>query len=809
MRKYIIISFALIFLLFGLGSGVTIYHLISTTANLRQLVNLHEIEDIRQDLSFSLQKIQNYTFSSPAYFARNLDEIIENANIVDQTVNKCHECHHSPGVVAELEGVESLILEYQEQLSYLITTVTETKRRHELQLKVVAQSNVILNQVQSMVSRAANTLNIKTSIAMRKIDRSYIILGLTLLLTFLAALLVAKYLSSRITKPIDKLLTATNKIAQGELGYQTDFKSRHEFQTLISTFNTMSASLALQENKIQNTMKKLNQLSIMTLPLHSAHDMSIIVNYLRSSMSSLIAVEHVGIILPDENNEQYVFHYFDTEIEHDENKQITIPKDELLSVYMNHNGLPLLDNAFHNVNWPFVEKPVKIQFNSILIVWMFIKDNVNGALIAINKEEDFTEEDSRVFGILANNMNVALENIRLFNNLQQQMGELKKAQRQLVEAEKLTALGTLAGGVAHDFNNILCGMIGYVALLKRNRDPEDKDFKMLDTIEKAGFRAANLTKQLLTFSRQEALDHRPIEMNCHIENVAKLLENTISKLIRIRLELKKSLPPVLSDPAQLEQIVMNLSVNARDAMPNGGEIMIQSEEAHIDQIFCEQHPEARSGDYVKLTVSDQGEGIDQEIMPRIFEPFFTTKEFGKGTGLGLAMVYGIVKSHKGFIIVSSSQDTGTTFSIYLPVASFTKDEEIHPAVSDQMLRAGILIVDDEELVASMLAEHLQNLGCHTFHANNGEEALDILHKNKDKLDIVILDLNMPVMDGNTAYDKIIEIKPELKVLVASGYALDSTVEEILRKGADDFIQKPYSLNNIAAKIKQIMEADPK
>ena len=810
MRKYIIISFSMIFLLFGLGSGVTIYHLISTTSNLRQLISLHEIEDIRQDLSFSLQKIQNYSFSSAAYFAKNLDEIIDNANVVDQTVGKCHECHHEPGVEAELNGVGSLILEYQEQLSYLITTVTEGKRRREHQLKVIDQSDIILNQVQGMVSRAANTLNLKTSIAMRKIDESYILLGLTLLLTFLPALLVAQYLTKHITKPVDELLTATNKITQGELGYQTDFKGRYEFQTLISTFNNMSASLAQQENKIQNTMKKLNQLSIMTLPLHSAHDMSIIINYLRTSMSTLIAVEYVGIILPDENNEQYVFHHFDTEIEYDKNKQITVPKDELLSVYINHNGLPLMDNAFHNVNWPFSEKPEGIQFNNILIVWMIIKDNVNGALIAINKyEEDFTEEDSRILGILANNMNVALENIRLFNNLQLQMGELKKTQRQLIEAEKLTALGTLAGGVAHDFNNILCGMIGYVALLKRNHDPGDKDFEMLDTIEAAGFRAANLTKQLLTFSRQEALDHKPIEMNHHIENVAKLLENTISKLISIRLELKESLPPVLSDPAQLEQIVMNLCVNARDAMPDGGEILIQSEQVHIDSIFCEQHPEAKLGDYIKLTVSDQGEGIDQEIMPRIFEPFFTTKEFGKGTGLGLAMVYGIVKSHKGFIIVSSSQDTGTTFSIYLPVASFTKDEEIHPAVSDQMLRAGILIVDDEELVASMLAEHLQNLGCHTFHANNGEEALDILHKNKDDLDIVILDLNMPVMDGNTAYDKIIEIKPELKVLVASGYALDSTVEEILRKGADDFIQKPYSLNNIAAKIKQIMEADPK
>jgi signal transduction histidine kinase/HAMP domain-containing protein len=806
MRKYIIISFSLIFLLFGLGSGVTIYHLISTTSNLRQLINLHEIEDIRQELSFSLQKIQNYTFSSPAYFAENIDEILENATVIDQTIGKCHECHHEPEVEAELNGVGSLIQEYQEQLSYLITTVTEGERRRVHQIKVIDQSNIILTQVQGMVSRAANTLNLKTSFAMRKIEKSYIILGLTLLLTFLAALLVAHYLASHITKPVDELLTATNKIAKGELGYQADFKGRDEFETLISTFNNMSASLAQQEEKIQNTMEKLNQLNLMTLPLHSAHDMSLMINYMRTSMNALIAVEHIGILLPEEDDGQYIMHLFNTEIEDEKTRQITVSQEELFSVYMNHNGQPLLDNAFHNVNWPFTEKPERIQFRNILIIWMLIKDNVNGALIAINKsEKDFTEENSRVLGILANNMSVALENIKLFNNLQQQMGELKKTQRQLIEAEKLTALGTLAGGVAHDFNNILCGMIGYVALLKRNHDPEEKDFKMLDTIEKAGFRAANLTKQLLTFSRQEALDHKPIKVNEHINNVAKLLENTISKLITINLELNESLPPVLSDPAQLEQIIMNLSVNARDALPNGGEILILSEQAHIDQIFCEQHPEAKPGDYIKITVSDQGDGIDQEILPRIFEPFFTTKELGKGTGLGLAMVYGIVKSHKGFTIVASSPGKGTSFSVYLPVAGLIEDEIIQPAASNQMLQSGILIVDDEELVASMLAEHLQNLGSHTFHASNGEEALEILHQNKEDIDVAILDLNMPVMDGKTAYTKMMEIKPDLKVLVASGYTLDKNIEEILQKGANGFIQKPYSLENIASKIKQIMK----
>jgi signal transduction histidine kinase/HAMP domain-containing protein len=806
MKKYIITSFALIFIFAGIGSGVSLYHLLSTTANLRNLVNLHEIEDVRQTLSFNFQKIQSYTFSSQAYLTDHIDEIIDNAKEVNQTLVRCNECHHKPEVEAELKGVEAMVQEYQEQLSYLITTVTEEEHRREQQGIVADQGNLILTKIQDMVNRAASTLNLETSNAMNKIEESYIILGLTLIFTFLAAQVVAHFLTSRITNPVDKLLNAANRITQGELGYQIDYKGPGEFQALISTFNTMSASLARQEDKIRNTMKKLHQLSHMTLPLHTALDTSTIINYLHKTMSDLIAAEYVGIMLPEGNNEQYVLHLFDTSVKNNESRQFTFSQNEIKGVFDDHSGQPLLDNSMQNKNWPFAEKPEGVEFNNLLLTWMFIENNVTGALIAINKNEgNFSEEDSEIVGILANNMNVALDNIGLFNNLQQQMVEQKKTQRQLLEAEKLTALGALAGGIAHDFNNILCGMIGYVSLLKRNHNPEDKDFKMLDTIENAGFRAADLTKQLLTFSRQEALGHRPIEVNSHIENIAKMLENTISKLITFRLELKESLPKVSSNPAQLEQIIMNLCVNARDAMPGGGEILIRSEQVDLNRTFCGQHPEAKPGDYIKLTVTDQGEGIDQDILPKIFEPFFTTKDFGRGTGLGLAMVYGIVKSHKGFIIVSSSKGKETTFSVYLPIIDFIEAAEIKPAVSDELIRAGILIVDGEDLVASMLAEHLQNHGCHTFHAGDGEEALEILQQNKNGIDVVILDFNMPVMDGKTAYEEMVKLKPGLKVLIASAYSQDSSVEDILTKGANGFIQKPYRIDNIILKIRKVMQ----
>jgi len=806
MKKYIITSFVFIFIIFGIGSGITIYHLLKTTSNLRYLISLHEIKDIRQALSLSFQKIQTYTFSSPSYFADHLDEIIDNAELVNETVEKCHDCHHTPIIETELNDVASEILNYQQQLSFLITSVAEGKNRREQQLKVLDQGNLILNQVQGIVGRAADTLNDRTELAMRKVDESYIILTLTLLLTFLAAVVVALFLARRITRPIDELNTAAIKIKGGKLGYQAEYSGSKEFKQLINTFNSMSGVLAEQEDTIRSSLKKLHQLNLITLPLHAAQDMGTILSNLSSGFDGMIEANHFGILVPAEENDLFNLFMFDPGTEKTEHEPVILTSSEVSQAFRETGEKSLLsDTNQAPLGLPFAEKLPDIQVDNLMLAWMPVKNKVSGALLCINRNEgDFSEEDFTILGILANNMNVALKNIRLLKEAQLHMQELKKTQRQLIEAEKLTALGTLAGGVAHDFNNILCGMIGYVALLKRNQDQESKDYKMLDTIEKAGFRAANLTKQLLTFSRQEIMDLRPIEVNPHIENVIKLLQNTISKLITIKLELGESLPRILSDPAQLEQIIMNLCINARDAMPAGGQVLIRSEAAIVDPEFCKENLEAKPGPYIKITVSDQGLGIDSEILPRIFDPFFTTKEFGKGSGLGLAMVYGIVKSHKGFITVSSSPGQETTFSVYLPEAAPVQAEEDIQELSDQGLEASILIVDDEELVSLMLAEHLQNLGCQTYHARNGREALDIVGKHQEDLDLVILDINTPVMDGKTTYQKLMELKPDLKVLVASGYTLNRTAKEILAKGAEGFIQKPYRLENLTAKIRQVL-----
>lgn len=815
MKKFIITSFILIFISAGIGLGVSLYHLVKTTASLRNLIDLHEIEDVRQALSYNFQKMQSYTFSTQSHLIEHMDEVIDNAQAVNRTLARCHECHHEPEVDAEILAVEKEVEDYQQQLSYLITTVSGVELRREQQLVVIEQSNHILHQVQNMVSNAAASLNNKTTAAMNRIEDSYLILGFTLLFTFLAAQVVAHYLTSRITKPIEHLLTATDKITHGDLGYQIDYQAADEFQELISSVNKMSTSLARQEEKIRNTMNKLQKISHVTLPLHTTLNVSIIIEYLHKTMQELIEAEYVGIMLPDDNNENYILHLFDTTVDDNGASEIVFSSDEVKNIFDGLYGESLFENSIDDDSWPFSEKPEGIELKSLLLAWMLLENNASGALIAINRKGgDFVDEDFEMLNLLANNMIVAFDNIRLFDNLQHHLGELNRTQRQLIESEKLKALGSLAGGVAHDFNNILCGMIGYVTLLKKNHEPDDKDYTMLDTIESAGFRAAELTKQLLTYSRQEAGEHKPVPVNPHIENVVRLLENTVSKLISIRFEPGAGLPPVTSDPAQLEQIVMNLGVNGCDAMPDGGEILIKSEQAKIDYEFCRQHPKAKPGDYVRITVADTNEDIQEDIEQRIFDPFFADKDLGKGTGIGLAMVYGIVKSHRGFITIESRAGRGSSLAVYLPLADVAaiaeEDKGGKPDEPDQMLHAGILIVDDEEPVTTMLAEHLQNLGCqHSFHAGNGEEALVMLQQHKDKIDVAILDLNMPVMDGKAAYEKMLEIKPELMILLASGSARKSTVEEILARGAHGFIQKPYSLEKIAAEIRRVMQGSNK
>ena len=383
-----------------------------------------------------------------------------------------------------------------------------------------------------------------------------------------------------------------------------------------------------------------------------------------------------------------------------------------------------------------------------------------------------------------------------------------RLEAQLQQAQKMEAIGTLAGGVAHDFNNILQAINGYTQLLLMQKTPDDPDYSKLTQLQKSGERAANLVEQLLTFSRKMEGQRRQISLNHEIQVVDKLLKQTTPKMIERRLDLDDALWPVYADPVHMEQILLNLGSNAADAMPEGGTLTFETRNVVLDA-DSDELPGAAPGPYVRLTVSDTGCGMDAETVHQIFDPFFTTKEVGKGTGLGLASVYGIVKSHGGQILCNSRVNQGTAFKIYLPAASETmpETETVQQSAMPEGGQETLLVVDDELPVREAATEILQHFGYQILCAENAEQAIDIYRQNLNEVALVILDLSMPGMGGNQCLRELLALNSTAKVIISSGYAADGLAKEALTSGASGFIGKPYQAADIARKVRTILDQD--
>ncbi len=378
-------------------------------------------------------------------------------------------------------------------------------------------------------------------------------------------------------------------------------------------------------------------------------------------------------------------------------------------------------------------------------------------------------------------------------------------QKQLLHAQKMEALGTLAGGIAHDLNNVLQVILGYCQLMK-TKLTDETILKPLLAIAASARRAGDLVGRVLTFSRK--IDHEPkaIDLNEEIKRIHELLVRSIPKMVEIKLELSDDLHPIFADSLQLEQLLMNLAVNAAHAMPDGGTLTIRTENVSLGEDFCAEHLQATPGDYVLLKVRDTGYGIDQEIISRIFEPFFTTKKLGEGTGLGLSIVHGIVSSHGGFIECESERGVGTTFYVYFPIA-VTFDSEISVQEPSINLSGNetILLVDDEEELVTLASEAFAGYGYKLLTARTGEEALRLYREHNHDTDLVVLDLVMPGMGGRQCLQELRKINPEVRILVASGFATEETVRQVIKLGATGFIKKPFEFEELLAEIRSILD----
>ncbi|HMK33496.1 MAG TPA: PAS domain S-box protein [Desulfomonilaceae bacterium] len=381
-------------------------------------------------------------------------------------------------------------------------------------------------------------------------------------------------------------------------------------------------------------------------------------------------------------------------------------------------------------------------------------------------------------------------------------------QKQLLQAQKMEAIGTLAGGIAHDFNNLLQVTLGYSELLLSEKRVDDKDYADLQKIYRAARSGAELVKSLLTFSRKLEPKPVPMNLNVHIGHVQQLLRRTIPKMIEIRFTLAQDLPRVNADPAQIEQILMNLALNSRDAIADRGSITIETANVTLDDEYCRLHQEAAPGHYVRLSVSDTGHGIDRDTMEHVFEPFFTTKDLGRGTGLGLAMVYGIVKQHNGYISCSSDIGRGATFNVYLPAMTrepgrITVESQAMPASGTETL----LLVDDEKDVRDLGGRILARSGYKILNAANGKDALHMYERRTEQIDLVILDLIMPEMGGSRCLDELLKLDPQLKIIIASGFSAYDIIREVFQKGARGFVSKPFKAKDLLVQVRQALDSD--
>jgi PAS domain S-box-containing protein len=420
------------------------------------------------------------------------------------------------------------------------------------------------------------------------------------------------------------------------------------------------------------------------------------------------------------------------------------------------------------------------------------------------KKKDGTEIDCLLTATLRVNEEAGVVG---YQGIIRDITERKKLEQQLLQAQKMEAVGTLAGGIAHDFNNLLTVILGYSELIISEKDERDREYEDLKKVIHAARTAGDMVQQILAFSRKTETKFWPINLNKQVSQLRKMLSRLLPKSIEVEIGLGPDLPTVNADPAQIDQILINLAVNARDAMPNGGRLTIETRAVVLDNEYCIAHIEASRGLHALITVSDTGTGIDKASSDRIFEPFYTTKKPGQGTGLGLAMVYGIVKAHGGHITVHSEPGAGTSFEIYLPAHQVETEPDV--AKSSQFGAFGdgtILLADDEELVRSLGQRILERTGYKILTAGNGREALEIYRQNKDEISLVILDLIMPVMDGKQCLDEILKINPQAKVLIASGYSPDGATKEILEGRAQGLVNKPYEIKQMVKSVREALDS---
>lgn len=645
MRKRLILSLSLLFLLFSTGVIVSIVYSYKITTDLKTVINLHRVEIIRQNLVINLQTVQSNLYTTGTVFGKELDVIVENVAALDSSIRSCSGCHHSKEMTARLKEVSNMIEQYEDAISYLITTSANQERIERLKMVAVGIGDMLLQKTQEMAFIADKRLNDKTVKAVDAINQSRFILIITLFIAFIIALFISLKLTRQITRPVSELVKASRIIASGEIGYQTGYRDSTEFGELAESFNNMSLALKEKQERTLHYVRQLTGLYNMTLSLYRIKDMDDVFKRLPLEIADLLDTDEASIMLYDKKSENFVERFRKAGKSRD---SLILPGDKIKSLFNVSRGEPVVSESPHELEElkPFLTG----EERSILISWLSGKDSLHGLIRVSNREEGFSEEDVRLLTILSRHIAVAMENAELYRSLEKQMIELKNAQEQLIQAAKLAAIGELAANVAHEINNPLTSIIGFVELMKEY-DDMNLIKNRLEIIEHESIRARDIVRELLNFARKRPLQLSDVDINSLLREVS-LLTRAQAKTGRVEIiEEYGEIPKMIGDSNQLKQVFVNIINNAIHAMPEGGRLHIIT---------------SSSNDSISVIFRDTGEGIPGDVLPRIFEPFFTTKR-EKGTGLGLSISYRIIQDHGGMIDVESEEGKGTTFKISLPV----------------------------------------------------------------------------------------------------------------------------------------------
>jgi len=767
VRKKIFLSLFALLMLFAMGALIHMLYMRNTTMTMSDIIRLSQVDHLRQDLISNIQTVQSNLYTARTPLAEDLDIVVSNVTMLDKSIMNCSSCHHSSEISNRISEVQHLVEDYKTALSSYITASADLKKMEGFKNEASVIGNKLIWLSQKMTVEANEHLEQKTKAALSEVGRTKVLLLITIGLTALLAVLISLYLTNTIVRPVTELVKATRAVESGDLGYKITYQDKTEFGELAESFNDMTAALKESYESIERQQQEIlkSEWKFRTLSDFS-HDWESWI----TEKGEILFVSPSCERITGYTREEFI-------------------KDPVLrSKIVYFQDRDLWERHIADFKSPRHEE---IEFRIV---------TKNGDIKWLSHVCAPIYENDLFLGRRVSNRDIT---------------DRKRLEDQLMHSQRLESIGTLAGGIAHDFNNILTAITGYGHILKMKAKEGDPTKAYIEQILASADRAANLTQSLLAFSRKQLSAPEPVKLRGIVENVKRVIQRLIGENIELRAEIQGEELIAMADSAQIEQVLVNLCTNARDAMPEGGILAIKIKRISGDKIHKAVSAEAETiqiepdKGYAEITVTDTGIGMDEKTRERIFEPFFTTKEVGKGTGLGLSMVYGIIKQHQGYIRVDSEEGKGTTFRIYLPLTDTAVSKDTRAKKEETTAITGgaetILLAEDEESVRKLAKTVLEEFGYTVIEASDGQEAVSRFMENKDRIDLFLTDIVMPVMNGREAYERIKKIKPGLKVLFASGYPSDFTHKsEILAEGLD-FIDKPVTPDNLIRKVREVLD----